>query len=665
MHRFRTHALAAVAVIFAAIVLSQEVVQTGDGQPPAVAVDRGASRHEAPAGPVAAPRPGAAPWTVGQAAAGERAEPGASPKAIPTPAPGSWGIVSYGTGGGGIFRDADSEAEARLGTQSTGVNGYGSVSGGYFQSSVDSGLARLGWANIGIAAGGDLVAGLFAHTSGEPYAWAAYDRTAGNDAVGIPNPGEYGLYAGGLKAGAYLEHTDSDSCVYLAMSDRGVQGWGDFAGGVFQNTDLTSGAILALTDRGIEARGDAMGGYFEDTESSGAYAEVATGSYKIYGSGTMSFVQNHPREADAVIVYSAPEGDEVATFTRGTGRLVDGEARVSLGKTFRWVTNPDVGLTAHVTPRGEPIPLAVVELSTEEMVVRASTDAPDGIVFDYLVFGLRIGFEESTVVQEKRQEAYIPSMNDHRALAARRPDLAGFTALSKWASQRKAAGLEEPQDLSRAHALRDAIQEYDQAVHGRSEPLPSVGRRPAAAVTTDAEGSPPQQPADAGLARQSGEVPGHASSPLGVDPPRSDRAIHARSFHPSAGELASLFTVSEPVEPGDVLAVDLEHPGMLRLAASSADPTAVGVVAHSPGVLLGASESEGHAYRAAVAVSGVVGCKVDARFGPVYPGDLLVTSPTLGHAMRADAPLPGTVVGKALEEVTSGTATIRVLVMLR
>jgi hypothetical protein len=49
----------------------------------------------------------------------------------------------------------------------------------------------------------------------------------------------------------------------------------------------------------------------------------------------------------------------------------------------------------------------------------------------------------------------------------------------------------------------------------------------------------------------------------------------------------------------------------------------------------------------------------------VYPGDLLVASPTPGHAMRGDAPLPGTVIGKALEELTSGSAAISVLVMLR
>lgn len=54
-----------------------------------------------------------------------------------------------------------------------------------------------------------------------------------------------------------------------------------------------------------------------------------------------SLVQRHgilcsesPLRKDKVIVYAAPEGDEVATHTRGTARLANGEARVSLGETF-------------------------------------------------------------------------------------------------------------------------------------------------------------------------------------------------------------------------------------------------------------------------------------------------------------------------------------------
>jgi hypothetical protein len=66
-----------------------------------------------------------------------------------------------------------------------------------------------------------------------------------------------------------------------------------------------------------------------------------------------------------------------------------------------------------------------------------------------------------------------------------------------------------------------------------------------------------------------------------------------------------------------------------------------------------------------MAVVGIVPCKVSAENGPVHPGDLLVTSGTPGHAMRDEAPAVGTVLGKALEALDSGTGTIRVLVTLQ
>ena len=43
------------------------------------------------------------------------------------------------------------------------------------------------------------------------------------------------------------------------------------------------------------------------------------------------------------------------TMTRGSARLTNGEAHVVLGGTFALVANPDLGLTAHLTPRGRPI----------------------------------------------------------------------------------------------------------------------------------------------------------------------------------------------------------------------------------------------------------------------------------------------------------------------
>ena len=73
----------------------------------------------------------------------------------------------------------------------------------------------------------------------------------------------------------------------------------------------------------------------------------------LFVTGTKSFIQNHPQREDLSIAYVALEGAEAATFARGSGRLDGGVARVALEETFAWTTNPEIGLTAHVTPRGE------------------------------------------------------------------------------------------------------------------------------------------------------------------------------------------------------------------------------------------------------------------------------------------------------------------------
>ena len=122
----------------------------------------------------------------------------------------------------------------------------------------------------------------------------------------------------------------------------------------------------------------------------------------------------------------------------------------------------------------------------------------------------------------------------------------------------------------------------------------------------------------------------------------------------------------EAVGPGDVLVADREQPGRLALARVEADPGVVGIVAGEPGVLLGSASSASPEAHAAIALPGTaVLCKVDAGYGSLRVGDLLTTSPTPGHAMRSDELAPGTILGKALEPLESGTGLIRVLVMLR
>lgn len=760
----------------------------------------------------------------------------ASPQSIPSPPSGTWGIISEGTGGGGIFRDSDPDAEAWLGANGTGVTGYGSTSGGFFQSSKMSGFARLGAGDWGLGAGGNFTGGYFADGDGSGFAWLGYDRPSGNDGGGVANAGEYGVYAGGDTAGGYFEDSNNSGYAYLGDAHRGIRAYGSFAGGVFGDSDgsgrawaaydrpsgnndaggdpnggeygvyavgnkaggyfedsggsgyayvgngdlgiygkgNTAGGVfrdengsglayvgygdlgiqgvgdeaggyfevwdvsgyarVGVPGRGIEGHGTEMGGYFADSDAddvgfaylgyggrgieaygspsagyfeysgpgisyaiaggmasgivgvgvdqggrfedstSGSEARVGHDTYKISGWGSVSFVQNHPYDPASVIVYAAPEGDEVATYTRGTARLSGGEATVPLGETFRWVTNPDIGLTAHLTPRGEPIPLAVVALSPDEMTVRGGEGTPEGLVFDYVVYGLRIGFEESSVVQEKGMEAYIPSMVSHRQLYQRRPDLRRYNSLERFKAMRHAIGEKNALDLSRAQALRDAIIEFDPAVHELQIPvmekLPNPGRvgdEDALAREVSREQFRTARPDHASRRAPS-------SADLGAAIPVDDEGnVSAPAFRPSSREVAILMDVSESVKPGDVLVIDQASPGMMRRGFEGHDTGVIGVVSESAGVVLdsqspalsGQEAEGGTVFHAEVAMAGVVTCKVDATYGAIWPGNLLVTSPTSGHAMRTESPLPGTIVGKALEPLEEGVGTIRVLVMLQ
>ncbi len=172
------------------------------------------------------------------------------------------------------------------------------------------------------------------------------------------------------------------------------------------------------------------------------------------------------------------------------------------------------------------------------------------------------------------------------------------------------------------------------------------------------------------------------------------------AFRPRAMDLAEMFALSEPVEPGDVLVADRRNPGLYARSSLMGDPAVVGVVASDPGVILGADmsrllaaeadltqalaqaraasdkaaergvwaemEKRFHATHAAVALSGTLKVKVDADYGPIEPGDLLIASPTPGHAMRAPSPAPeGAVIGKALESLDAGAGVIRMIVALR
>lgn len=140
-----------------------------------------------------------------------------------------------------------------------------------------------------------------------------------------------------------------------------------------------------------------------------------------------------------------------------------------------------------------------------------------------------------------------------------------------------------------------------------------------------------------------------------VDPPEQPlEAVMQESSQEKLPPWTFTRQVEGEVDAGTVLAADPLRPGVLRAAQEIADP-------HVVGVATGPVEGG----RAPVAVSSIVLCKVDAGYGAIRIGDLLTSSPTAGHAMTTLEPLPGTVLGKALESLDLGTGVIEILVMPR
>ena len=111
----------------------------------------------------------------------------------------------------------------------------------------------------------------------------------------------------------------------------------------------------------------------------------------------------------------------------------------------------------------------VASLSTTEMLVKELAGGKSNVEFDYIVYGLRIGFEEISIVQEKRQESYIPSMASHRELYQRQPDLRKFNALERFKLMNAEIGRPEP-NMSASKKLKDAIHEFDPAIDKLPEP---------------------------------------------------------------------------------------------------------------------------------------------------------------------------------------------------
>jgi len=175
-----------------------------------------------------------------------------------------------------------------------------------------------------------------------------------------------------------------------------------------------------------------------------------------------------------------------------------------------------------------------------------------------------------------------------------------------------------------------------------------------------------------GCSAYSGVNPGYAGTPgagtaavFRVDQAgnvRADGAVYGQCFYGGSADVAEWITVSEPVEAGDVLELDPWNPGQYRKAVGPCSSLVAGVVSTEPALSLGGVGVEGQALLALV---GMVPVKACDENGPIALGDLVVPSSIPGYVMRwDDERFPSCMpVGKALQELSSGTGAILILLM--
>ena len=138
--------------------------------------------------------------------------------------------------------------------------------------------------------------------------------------------------------------------------------------------------------------------------------------------------------------------------------------------------------------------------------------------------------------------------------------------------------------------------------------------------------------------------------------------VHGTLQTMTGSDFAEEFSVSSPLAPGTVVVMDDLGYKSVKPCDLENDSTVVGIVSDNPSIVSGHVLSKN---KVVVAMMGVVDVKVNNSNGRIRKGTLLTTSSMPGYAMKADSAKSGTIIGKALENLSGSRGEIKVLVNLQ
>ncbi len=129
-----------------------------------------------------------------------------------------------------------------------------------------------------------------------------------------------------------------------------------------------------------------------------------------------------------------------------------------------------------------------------------------------------------------------------------------------------------------------------------------------------------------------------------------------------AGDLAEIYSTNDrSIAAGEVVSIDPDLRQGIKRTTKAYDPSALGIIATKPALLIGNTEGEGVSGKP-VALSGRVPVKVSAHNGAIKKGDLLTSSSIPGVAMKATK--SGAVLGVAISDF-SGPGVGEVLIFVQ
>ena len=214
--------------------------------------------------------------------------------------------------------------------------------------------------------------------------------SAGVEGLSTNDTAIIGTTAGPTAAGVKGKNNDTGTAGYLAGENYGVLG-----------TSSNSNAIIGQTSHNTAA------GVEGDNTVSGLKGYLGGENYGVYalggfaGTGGKYFIEPHPSDPTKEIRYVCLEGPESGTYFRGTARIVNGFATITVPEHFRIVTS-EKGLTVVATPVGALAVLAAVHQGLDRIVIQGSSD----VEFNYVVNGVRKALEDHQPVGENRD--FIP-----------------------------------------------------------------------------------------------------------------------------------------------------------------------------------------------------------------------------------------------------------------